>query len=184
MRSSSRPKLPREATSAILSSRPERSVVERSAVLPMPARPNQVFFIAAMLLCLAVAPAWLRTHGDGLASLAIFAFFSKLCHQHADRSIILFGVRTAVCVRCLGIYAGTAFGSLFRLNFQPALRCLAAALALNCLDVAAESLGIHGNMPLLRLLIGGTLGFAVGAMFMVRLSAQDSTHCQTQSDLH
>ena len=149
--------------------------MERSAVLPMPARPNQVFFIAAMLLCLAVAPAWLRAHGDGLASLAIFAFFSKLCHQQPDRSLVIFGTRTAVCVRCLGIYAGAAIGSLFRLNRRPALRCIVGALALNCLDVAAESFGLHGNMPLSRLLIGGTLGFAVGAMFSVRLAVLDSS---------
>jgi len=141
----------------------------------MPARLGPVFIAALVLLFLALAPAWLRAHGDGLAALAIFAFFSKLCHQQPDRSFVLFGAPTAVCVRCLGIYAGAAIGSLFRLNYRPALCCLGIAFALNCLDVTAESLELHGNMPLLRLLIGGALGIAVGAMFSVRLTVWDST---------
>jgi uncharacterized membrane protein len=99
--------------------------------------------------------------------MAIFAFFRKLCHQRPERSLLLFGAPTAVCVRCLGIYAGAAVGGLLRLSQRTALRCLTAALALNCADVAAESLRLHGNMPLLRFLMGGALGIAVGAMFCV-----------------
>ena len=94
--------------------------------------------------------------GSRLPQMAIRAFFSKLCHQRPDRVLYLFGAPTAVCVRCLGIYAGAAIGSLFRLNHKLAFRCLGAALALNILDVAAESIGLHGNSPLLRLLIGAS----------------------------
>ena len=150
----------------------------------MLARRNTAFFAAATLLALALAPAWLPNNKDRVVALAIFAFFSKLCHQQPDRSFVLFGARAAVCVRCLGVYAGAAIGSLFRLNYRPALCCLGSAFALNCLDVAAESLSLHGNMPLPRLLIGGTLGFAIGAMFSIRLPAPEAaTHCETQSAL-
>ena len=71
----------------------------------------------------------------------------KLCHQRPDRVLYLFGAPTAVCVRCLGIYAGAAVGSLLRLNHRLALRCLGAALALNLpVDVAAEvHRDLHGN---------------------------------------
>ena len=70
--------------------------------------------------------------------------------QRPGRSRILFGTPAAVCVRCFGIYAGAAIGSLLRTNYGVAIRALGAGLALNCVDVASESFGIHGNMPLLR----------------------------------
>jgi uncharacterized membrane protein len=110
--------------------------------------------------------------------MAIAAFFRKLCHQRPDRVLYLFGAPAAVCLRCLGIYAGAAIGGLLRLDHKLALRCLVASLALNIADVAAEFIGIHGNMPLLRLLIGAALGFAAGMMISSRyegLSAGDQT---------
>ncbi len=128
------------------------------------AAPNRVFFAASALLALAVAPAWLASHGGFLASEAIFAFFSKLCHQRPERSFIFFGAPVAVCVRCLGIYAGAALGSLLRVNNRAAIRALGAALMLNCVDIALELLHVHGNLPLLRLLIGGALGIAAGCV--------------------
>jgi uncharacterized membrane protein len=128
------------------------------------AAPNRVFFAASALLALAVAPAWLASHGQFVATAAIFAFFSKVCHQRPDRSFFLSGAPVAVCVRCLAIYAGAALGSLLRVNYGAAIRALGAALALNCADITAELLHIHGNMPLLRLLIGGTLGIAAAMM--------------------
>ncbi len=113
-------------------------------------------------------------------AIAIRALFSMLCHHHSDRLLYLYGVSTAVCSRCLGIYAGGAVGGLIRLSHGVALRCLYAALALNCVDVAAESVDLHGNMPLVRLLIGMALGIAAGAM----LSAESpSTKPPAQPDM-
>jgi uncharacterized membrane protein len=117
--------------------------------------------------------------------MAVAAFFSKLCHQCPGRVLYLFGAPTAVCLRCLGIYAGAAIGGLLQLDYRLALRCLMAGLALNIVDVAAESVGLHGNLPLLRLLIGGTLGITVGLMFSVYLpSVRSLAQSDTQPDLH
>lgn len=127
-------------------------------------------WFALTLFVTALAAPMLALHGAPIAALAILAFFGKLCHQRPDRVLYLFGAPTAVCVRCLGIYAGAAAGSLLRLNHRLALRCLGAALSLNLFDVAAESIGLHSNMPLSRLLIGATLGFAVGAMLSAKLA--------------
>jgi len=128
---------------------------------------RKVVFFGALSLCgLALAPSWL-SHGHWIFELAVFAFFSKLCHQIPERSLALFGAPAAVCVRCLGIYAGAALGSLTRFARRTAFYWLFAALALNFLDVAAESVGLHGNMPLPRFLIGGVLGIAVGALLSV-----------------
>jgi uncharacterized membrane protein len=131
----------------------------------------KVLAAAATLLCLAVAPPLLRAHGDALASLAIAAFFSRLCHQQAARSLLLFGTPVAVCARCLGIYAGATLGSLLRLKHPAALRLLGFAVALNAIDVAAESCGLHGNLPLMRLALGGALGLAAGAMLSAKEQA-------------
>jgi uncharacterized membrane protein len=141
--------------------------------------------IALTLFVAGLAAPLLASHGAPIAELALSAFFSKLCHQRPDRVLYLFGAPTAVCVRCLGIYAGAAIGGLFRVSHSFARRSLGAALALNILDVAAEKLGLHGNMPLLRLLIGATLGVAVGAMFSAGLfAAKNSAQLGTPPVLH
>lgn len=142
-------------------------------------------WIALILFVLALAAPTLASHGVPIATLAIVAFFSKLCHQRPDRVLYLFGAPIAVCVRCLGIYAGAAVGSVLRLNHRLALRCFGAAIALNLFDVAAESIGLHGNMPLSRLLIGATLGIAVGAVLSAELpSTRSLAQPDTQPGLH
>ena len=123
-----------------LSSRPERSGVERSAIQRF-GNASIVPVVAASLLLLALSPAWLRAHGDAISALAVVAFFSKLCHQRPDRVLYLFGAPTAVCLRCLGTYAGAALGGLLFVSRNTALRGLSAALLLNVIDVAAESIG-------------------------------------------
>ena len=107
------------------------------------------------------------------------AFFSKLCHQRPDRALYLLGEPTAVCVRCLGIYAGAAFGGLLPLKRSTALRWLAAAFMLNIVDVTAESIGLHGNLPLLRLLIGAALGASAGALLAGSLECEVGA-CETR----
>jgi uncharacterized membrane protein len=142
-------------------------------------------WIASALLVAALTPPALMRLGQPLAAMAIAAFFSRLCHQRPDRVLYLFGAPTAICLRCLGIYAGAAIGGLFRLDHRLAQRCLGVALALNIADIAAESIGLHGNLPLLRLLIGATLGSAVGAMFSAYLpGAKSLAHFDKRPALH
>jgi len=161
-----------------LSSRPERSGVERSAVQRLGSMAI-VSVTAAALFFLALSPAWLRAHGDTISALAIVAFFSKLCHQRPDRALYLFGAPTAVCLRCLGIYAGAALGGLLQLSRKTALRWLGAALLLNVVDVAAESIGLHGNLPLSRVLIGAALGVGAGALLAGSLECEVGA-CETR----
>ncbi len=42
----------------------------------------------------------------------VYLFFSKVCHQIADRSFFLEGMQLAVCHRCTGIYLGFWSGLL------------------------------------------------------------------------
>jgi uncharacterized membrane protein len=120
------------------------------------------------LLALALAPlaAPLLAPNHPLTALLIRNFFARLCHQDPARSFMVEGSPVAVCVRCLGIYCGAALAGLLRLGRASASRLLAVALLLNLLDVAAGTLHWHGNLPLLRLLLGLLLGVGAGAVLL------------------
>jgi len=111
------------------------------------------FSIAAPLL--ADAP-WL--------ALSIRRFFSIVCHQDPARSFWLAGAPVAVCVRCLGIYVGAAVGALLPARREVVLRMFVAAVAMNVVDIGAEWLGWHGNLPALRFAMGMIAGLVAGAL--------------------
>jgi uncharacterized membrane protein len=112
------------------------------------------------------APFLAATHP--LTAWFIRSFFSRVCHQDPGRTFLIEGAPVAVCVRCLGIYWGTALGTLFRVRRIPAARLLASALLLNLLDVVTGALDWHGNVPLPRLLLGVLLGVGAGAVLFSR----------------
>jgi len=123
-----------------------------------------IFFIAAALVALALAPALHQP----LLSLPVLAFFSRVCHQDPARSLWVAGVPMAVCARCFGIYTGALAGSLVRVNRQVALRLLAVAASTNLLDVLAEAAGLHGNWAVVRLCLGCLLGTAMTLMMSAK----------------
>src|SRR6059036_2100079 len=51
-------------------------------------------------------------HGHPRAASAIYALFSTVCHQRAERSFFLASEPFAVCQRCTGIYFGLFLGPL------------------------------------------------------------------------
>jgi uncharacterized membrane protein len=118
------------------------------------------------LLALAWTPlaAPLLAAGHPLTALLIRGFFSRLCHQDPARSWVIEGSPVAVCVRCLGIYCGTAFGFLLRVGKAFAGRLLTVALLLNLADVASAAAHLHGNLPVPRFLLGLLLGLGAGAI--------------------
>ena len=121
-----------------------------------------------MLLLVAAAAPWLATHSHPVTALAIAAFFGKLCHQNSGRSFVWFGAPVAVCVRCMGIYAGVALGGMLRLARAQAMRLFGFAMLLNCLDVLIQSIAIDADKPLARLMCGMLLGAGVGALLVAR----------------
>ena len=120
--------------------------------------------VAVTFLLAVIAPPWLGAHGYAVAEFGVRHFFAAVCHQRDERSFWILGAPMAVCVRCLGVYAGAAVGSFLRLRDGVAARLLSFALALNLLDVAAESAGLHGSQPWLRLALGAALGLGAGAV--------------------
>jgi uncharacterized membrane protein len=119
------------------------------------------------MVLLALSAPWLAA-SHPVAALAIRGFFSALCHQDPARSFAIGSSPVAVCVRCLGIYGGVAAGAVLsgwlRWQRSIALRYLFAGLLLNGADVAAETLHLHGNLPLERLFFGALLGAATGIL--------------------
>jgi uncharacterized membrane protein len=120
--------------------------------------------LAVMAVALAPLAAPLLAATHPVAALLIRSFFSRLCHQNPARSFMVDGSPVAVCVRCLGIYLGTAMGALLRLRKSPATGLLAVALLLNLLDVAVQMLHWHGNLPYGRFGLGLLLGVGAGAV--------------------
>ena len=103
---------------------------------------------AILVLALAPLAAPLLAGSHRLTALLIRSFFSRLCHQNPARSFVVEGSPVAVCVRCLGIYCGFALTALLPRGKLPGRRLLAAALLLNLLDVAGETLHSYGDLPL------------------------------------
>ena len=118
--------------------------------------------VLALALAPLAAPLLAATHP--VATLLIRGFFSRVCHQDPARSFMIEGSPVAVCVRCLGIYLGTAMGALLRLRRTPAAGLLVVALLLNLFDVAAAMLQWHGNLPYARVGLGLLLGVGAGAV--------------------
>jgi uncharacterized membrane protein len=105
--------------------------------------------------------------------------FALVCHQHADRSFLLFGGTFAVCARCLGIYLGAAAGLLLRVPRAIAWRVVVAALAITGIDWFAELAGVHGNWMFARFVLGMALGTAAAMM----IGASATTHTSPDSGL-
>jgi uncharacterized membrane protein len=117
---------------------------------------------AIFLLALTPLAAPLIASTHPMAALILRDFFSHLCHQNPERSFMLRGSPIAVCVRCLGIYTGVAFSTLRSLKKPLAVNLFLAAILLNLMDVAGEALRWHTAPPILRFLLGLSLGLATG----------------------
>jgi uncharacterized membrane protein len=128
---------------------------------------RKALFPAVAVLAMAPLAAPLLAASHPFAAWIIRSFFSRLCHQNPARSFLVEGVPAAVCVRCLGIYLGTAAGVLLRLQRAALSRWLTIAACLNGLDVSAGVVGWHGNWPFVRFFLGFLLGAAAGGILFL-----------------
>jgi uncharacterized membrane protein len=135
-------------------------------------RERLIALVPLSLAALAVAAPFL-TDSPWL-SFGIRKFFSAVCHQDPSRSFWLAGAPVAVCVRCLGIYVGAAVGALIPAGREAVLRMFAVAVAMNVIDIAAEWMGWHGNLPALRFALGMMAGVAAGALVVSSLRESGS----------
>ena len=110
--------------------------------------------VFALLAAIVAAPLLARVSSP--AALGIYAALSWVCHQRPDRSWHLAGFPLAVCVRCLGIYAGALAGSILGLRFSR--RLLLLSLALLGADWLGEAAGWLGPRPMARFAVGLMVG--------------------------
>lgn len=130
----------------------------------------------AVALCwvgLILAAPLALARGYNFPALVIYGAFGYLCHQIPERSFHVEGHQLAVCARCVGLYAGFAFGvaiyplarSLRRLE-TPRRLWLLVALVPTLIDWALGLSGILENTHLSRSVTGALLG-AVCAFYVV-----------------
>lgn len=129
-----------------------------------PRRAAAVSLGPAALAGAAVMAPYVSASGYSLFAVAIFWFFSPVCHQDSARSFWILGTPVAVCTRCLGIYLGAAVGAWIPSPRRMLLSGLALFAALNLADVLTEAAAWHGNWKLARFLLGASVGLAAGAL--------------------
>ena len=120
--------------------------------------------LPASLAGAAVMAPYLSAGGYSLIALAIFWFFSPVCHQDRARSFWILGAPVAVCARCLGIYLGAALGAWIPAQRRTLLFALATAATANLVDWVTEAAGLHANWISVRFELGLLLGGAIGAL--------------------
>lgn len=113
------------------------------------------FVGTAVWIASILAAPFFRSRGFAQADF-LYGCFSPTCHQLPSRSFLLWGFPTAVCARCLGIYAGFAIGVIldpFRPGFPPrpipALKTFILFTLPIVSDTAGNFLGLWntGNLP-------------------------------------
>jgi uncharacterized membrane protein len=137
--------------------------------------------MAALALLAAVFAPSLLAASHPLAALLIRSFFAHLCHQIPGRSLVVDGAPIAVCVRCLGIYCGTALAAILPIQRLHARQWLATALLLNLSDVLAQTLHCYGNLPLSRFCLGVLLGFAAATVLCSSANERESSPGSSQA---
>ena len=125
-----------------------------------------LFLTAVSIWCfLIIAASLLAKLEYRFASGMIYMFFSKICHQMADRSFFIFGKQFAVCSRCTGLYFGFLLGTIiypviykFRSNWIPAKKYFYLALVPIFIDFFIRFFDIAKNTFTSRLITGLILG--------------------------
>ncbi|MDX2032032.1 MAG: DUF2085 domain-containing protein [Blastocatellia bacterium] len=123
-------------------------------------------------------PPRLMAQGRLPAAALAYGAFSKLCHQHPDRSFHLDGFPLGVCARCTGIYLGFAVGLLLlpllrspRGETFPDRKLLPLAALPMAIDFAGGLIGLFANTFLSRSLTGGLFGMAAAFYILPGLVA-------------
>ena len=135
------------------------------------ARPTYFLLLAgvAAWCMLALSPPVFAPGSSGAG--LVYAFFARICHQWDSHSLHLFGVKLAVCERCLAIYLGTLGGVLLapfvRGARAPAERWLwIAAAAPMALDVLLDASPWYAACVASRLSTGGFFGVTAGVLLV------------------
>lgn len=138
------------------------------------ARERLAFTVRALLVFFGIAP-FLPALTRGVPVLGVLgqgldAWFSFHCHRDPARSL----TGCAVCLRCLGIYAGLALGALVeRPHLGPKhVRWLLGAAFVLLLDVVSEALSLRPPFGALRFVTGFAFAYPAGVAIVAALRAR------------
>jgi uncharacterized membrane protein len=137
------------------------------------------------LLIVAATPLMIA-HGGSWTTLGagVHASLSPLCHQNPERCFSAAGIPMPLCARCTGVLFGVAVVAtiaLFRSRpYKYRTSLLVIALLFVVLDVVAEAIGYHGNLPVLRFATGMLLGGAMSS-FVPQATNAISRHAYKDS---
>jgi uncharacterized membrane protein len=125
--------------------------------------------------------------GAALGSLASIAlgFAAGRARELRQISCCYAAPRSTRCgfSRKKAAFAAVVSGYIYRKSavaYALAPRLFLGALLINIFDVAAETLHLHGNLPLLRFFAGILLGGAAGIVFCLRSGASPLPHLPVQ----
>lgn len=98
--------------------------------------------------------------------------YAPVCHQQAERSVLIGGSPQAVCARCAGLYLGGATGLLAAIGFVRSRRrlrpmWLGLALGPTVLEGSLAWVGPYGLSNLPRLLLAWPAGLLAGMFLAV-----------------
>lgn len=116
-----------------------------------------VVLIGVLLWLAAIISAPLVAEASGAAAAPIYAAFSWVCHQRPQRTWSLGAYPLAVCVRCLGLYAGALAGAVAGLPFSRAW--WAWSMVLLAAEWLAEAIGWLDAPSPIRFAAGLAAGF-------------------------
>ena len=125
-----------------------------------------VFLVFSLLFfALTLSAPYLRSIGYDEDARANYLVFTNFCHQIPERSFTVFGYPTAVCARCLGLYAGMLAGALLYpllgRKSMPAGWVLLAAMAPLAVDGFASFVGLWDSGNTVRSATGFAFGLAI-----------------------
>ena len=109
-----------------------------------------------------------------MLAAVLYAAGSLVCHQRPERSFHVDAAQLPVCARCLGVYAGAAFGSLVAHvpALVPGLRprtVLVMGLVPTIITLAVEWAGVIDPGNVVRGAAGVPVGLAAALVLVPRL---------------
>lgn len=130
--------------------------------------PLLISIVVALWCVLFILAPYLAHFGFKTHSGIIYIFFSKICHQQADRSFFIYGKQLAVCSRCTAIYLGFFVGTLLQMalsmtkkHLHPSRILLLLAMIPISADLSLTFFGIWENTFFTRFITGTILGSIV-----------------------
>jgi uncharacterized membrane protein len=139
-----------------------------------------IYFITLMgiilwIVAIFYAP-YLKSQSSPISGF-LYSVFSPTCHQIPSRCVYAFGYPTAVCARCLGIYAGFLLGVLifpllkgFSTPAMPKARTFILISIPIVVDTAGNFLGVWMSSGWVRFMTGMVWGLILPFYFLTGIT--------------